>query len=107
MLAAVASNNGINISTGSREPSQQTGPPDPASERFTFRALCTHTKKSFRRLHKVCLPPMDFFLNDSFDYKIPQVLGPTKEISQLNTDMENDQFLDIRMFVLSNDSRIF
>jgi hypothetical protein len=50
---------------------------------------------------------MDFFLNDSFDYKIPQVLGPTKEISQLNTDMENDQFLDIRMFVLSNDSRIF
>lgn len=29
MLTDVASNNGINISTGSREPSQQKGPRDP------------------------------------------------------------------------------
>lgn len=47
MLTAGASNNGINISTGSREPSQQKGPLDPALERLK--------KLSFRRLHKVCL----------------------------------------------------
>lgn len=35
MLTAVASNNGINISTGSREPSQQKGPLYPASEHLT------------------------------------------------------------------------
>lgn len=73
MLTAVASNNGINISTGSREPSQQTRPPDIAAEHFERKKqnLPLATQSVPLRV-----PRTDFilFFNESFSYTKPQVL---------------------------------
>lgn len=82
MLTAVASNNGINISTGSREPPRQKGPPDPALEDF---------RSSFRRLHTVCLLGSYLGIFFLMSYKIRQGVILTNNISWLNTDKEIDQ----------------
>lgn len=88
-LTAVASNNGINISTGSREPSQQKGPPDPALE---------HLKKlSFQRLHEVCLlgSHLYIFLNESFGYETSAYSDKYQLVKKKKTDKEKDQSVKV------------
>lgn len=100
-LTAVASNNGINISTGSREPSQQKGPPDPALE---------HLKKlSFQRLHEVCLlgSHLYIFLNESFGYETSAYSDKYQLVKKKKPTRRKISLLKCQMIMLSNGPHIF